>query len=375
MRASIIAMLASLGGAGCGPPAVDRPAEPRTVSAPLVATERGPRGGRLVFIDETGARLAELTTVTPVVVRDVGAAWSPDGRFIAFESSRGRPAIGESSLWMLPARSGQTPRRITFGDGTDRDACWTPDGAAIIYAAIARSGDNFDLWRLPVRFEGERPVPGAPVRLTSTAENELYPSVSPDGRYIVYQRATDADGSTIWRMPVAGGPAERLTAGPADLTPAYSPDGTRLAFARGRYVDMPAGAPGPRSRLDIDLYEMPAAGGEARLVIAEPYADQLGPRWDREGRLLFATSVYRAADDDAPVLSSVTLVNLSEEPRVLRALHDPAVVATRSGVAITPRESLDVAALGQLRPYLDALLEVLQDELRERENRGVDASD
>jgi Tol biopolymer transport system component len=310
--------------------------------------------------------------VAPVVVRDVGAAWSPDGRFIAFESSRGRSAIGESSLWMIPARSGQTPRRITFGDGTDRDACWTPDGTALIYAAIARSGDNFDLWRLPVRFEGERPVPGTPVRLTSTPENELYPSVSPDGRYIVYQRATDADGSTIWRMPIAGGPAERLTAGPADLTPAYSPDGAHLAFARGRYVALPEGAPGPRTRLDIDLYQMPAAGGEATLVIAEPYADQLGPRWDREGRLLFATSVYRAVDDDQPVLSSVTFVDLWETPLVLRALHDPAVVATRSGVAITPRESPNAGVLGRLRPYVEALLEVMQDQLREREEAATE---
>lgn len=367
-RAGIIAVLGALGLA-CGPPPPEQPTSKAAISAPLVATERGPRGSRLVFIDETGARLAELTPVAPVVVRDVGAAWSPDGRFIAFESSRGRDDVGESSLWIVPARSGQTPRRITFADGTDRDACWTPDGRALIYASITRGGDNFDLWRLPIRFDGERPVPGTPVRLTSTPENELYPSVAPDGRHIVYQRATDADGSMIWRIPIEGGAAERLSAGPADLTPSYSPDGAMVAFARGRYIELPAGTPGERNKVDIDLYAMPAGGGAPTLVIAEPYADQLGPRWDREGRLLFATSVYRSAETDDAVLSSVTFVDLWEKPLVLRALHDPAVVETRSGVAITPLASPNAGALDRLRPYVEALLEVLQDELRAREYR------
>jgi Tol biopolymer transport system component len=338
-------------------PATDRP------RAPIVATERGPRGGRLVWIDEGGRRVAELTPIETVAVRDVSASWSPDGRWIAFESTRGRAGLEETSIWIIAARTGARPHRLTTGQGTDAHPTWTPDGRSIVCASIGKSADNFDLWRLDLDLSGDVPRLAERVRLTDTPENEMHPSVSPDGRTIVYQRATDADGSAIWSMPAGGGAGRAITDGPADLTPSLSPNGEVIAFVRGRTVTLPKGG----TRIDTDLFLIPAAGGDSQLVVPNPFADEHGPRWSASGRYLFATTLYRAAETDAAVLGSVTFVDLTEKPRTLRALHDPAAVTTRTSPALGGTE-LDPGRLAGHEPYPKALFRFLSDLQRRRDD-------
>jgi tricorn protease len=72
-----------------------------------------------------------------------------------------------------------------------------------------------------------RPVAGGNVDLPR------YPSISPDGKSIVFSWHGD-----LWKVPSEGGTALRLTSHPADdLTSAWSPDGASVAFLSNRGGD------------------------------------------------------------------------------------------------------------------------------------------
>jgi Tol biopolymer transport system component len=73
------------------------------------------------------------------------------------------------------------------------------------------------------------------VQLTSIAGYETYPSISPDGKALVYVSTADGDAD-IYYQRVGGQTAINLTADCSDLDtqPAFSPDGERIVFRSGR---------------------------------------------------------------------------------------------------------------------------------------------
>ncbi|MGW2706788.1 TolB family protein [Streptomyces sp. NPDC001340] len=74
---------------------------------------------------------------------DRGAAWSPDGTYIAFSSERGGdPVTGTASgLWTVDPDSGRL-RRLTGGDFEDLDPAWWPDGRSLVCVRAAHRPDG-----------------------------------------------------------------------------------------------------------------------------------------------------------------------------------------------------------------------------------------
>lgn len=358
-----------MGIGGCGPLDPQPQDTTHTASAepvavpPIVLTERGGRGGRLVFVNEAGERVADLTEIGPVPVRDNSPAWSPDGRWVVFASSRGRQGLLRTSLWIVAAEPGAQPRRLTSDDADDRDPVWTPDGTAVVFASD-REG-RFDLWRLDLTLGryGSPMAAGEPVRITRSDHHALHPSVSPDGTRIVYTEVDFESGrSALWMW--RDGEAHQLTEGPADATPAWSPDGTTIAFAA--LVLRKSGAQ------DTDIFLVDADGGNRRLLVDEPLATQTDPEWSLDGRFLFSTSLYRSIETGKPVLSSVTFVDRRAPEPVVQALHDPVLVASRAGLTLA-RRPLDAALLGRNPGYAEALRRAMKQELI-RHERGQPAA-
>ncbi len=282
----------------------------------LVAVERGAQGSRLVLVDEEGLRQRVLTeSGSEEKTLDLMPAWSPDGRWIVFASSRERGApIGERySLWMVAAlEANAQPVRLTHDASIDWMPTWTPDGRAIVFASTGASG-SFDLWRLDLE-PGAPPRPGKLTRLTSTATEDWHPAISPDGKRLAYV-AVDGEVHHLMVASIDGSDASELTEGDE---PCWAPDGTWIAYVA------PAMA-----RDDLDVWRIAARGGGRAQLIDDDIADEHTPRFSTDGCWLLATSLLRNATGQivtstlvvAPLCSKATprwqgLVDVHPNPRL-----------------------------------------------------------
>ncbi len=309
----------------------------------LVATERSSRGGRLVRVSSDGARQSALTKLPSGSLNlDRSPVFTPDGAYLVFVSNRDREGLSDTSLWIVSEGGGQ-PKRLTDGAAVDRDPRISPDGLWL-YFCSDRNG-SFDIYRARLNAADARLGPLQAV--TSVDSQVLSPSLSPNGQELSYMAVDAAGRSSIWRTHADGGAEPtQLSPGPMDMTPAWGNVNT-IAFA-----SRAAG------RDDADLFLMDADGSNRRSLFDAPNTDETGPRWSKDGRYVFAIGMYRSARDGKPLLGSVVFVDMREKKRVLRALHDPAVVESRIGLGLAPVK-LDAKLMHRNDSYRDALKKVV----------------
>jgi len=132
---------------------------------------------------------------------------------------------GEANVWVGPAGEAARIRQITSGRANNGRAgvSWTPDGR-IVYAA--QEGGVSHTWIMQADGTGAR-------QLTSRTRSNNQPSVTADGRYIVF-RSIRTGTWNIWRMDLDGGNVKQLTEGGNDNWPRPSPDGRWVVFSSTR---------------------------------------------------------------------------------------------------------------------------------------------
>jgi len=121
-------------------------------------------------------------------------AWSPDGRWIAFEADRDRD---DPEIYLANSVDGTNQQRLTYTRALDEVPSWTPDSRQILFSSDmhdAPQSGTYDIYIMNVDGSDQR-------RLTVTPGMASYPSMSIDGEKVVYTYQGKEDSSSnIWIM-------------------------------------------------------------------------------------------------------------------------------------------------------------------------------
>ena len=210
----------------------------------------------------TGRRRATLVrTGAMVLLIPLAAAAAWLAGYRLTRSGAGRPAVA----------GGATFQQLTTQSGVELFPSISPDGKTVVY--VGYSSGNADLYLQ--RVDGRNAI-----NLTrDTPEDDIQPAFSPDGSQIAFR--SERGGGGIFLMGATGESVRRLT--DSGFNPAWSPDGKEIAVAD-------EGIQTPLSRnVKSRLWAVDVATGAKRIVTrgdaveSSWSGDSVQPSWSPHG--------------------------------------------------------------------------------------------
>lgn len=230
-----------------------------------------------------------------------GAAISPDGKMVAYgvTVTDWEQDAFVRHLWLADVETGRT-RQLTRGKKSANDAAWSPDGRWMAFSSDREGGKNQIFLIAP---DG-----GEALQLTKSETGVGSFAWSPDGKAVAYLAAEkqpedrrnhfgdfevvrrDYAHTHLWTVDVAEAlkaPAagKQLTKGKDFSVSAFdwSPDGRRIAFSATVNPDLVQSG-------TADIYVLTLESGAVKKIVSQPGPD-VGPRWSPDGQWI----VFRSA--------------------------------------------------------------------------------
>lgn len=204
--------------------------------------------------------LAGIQTRLTDSISAFAPAISPDGNEIVYSFSPG-PEMTDSQLWRM-GRDGSDRFPLTNLDGGAWDAVWSPDGGRILFASML--GENVQLFTINAN--------GSDLRQVTTNEglrgrSDWSPLGNLMSTYI----------GTLWSREIAvfapdGSNLTFITDGGNNLAPSFSPDGEWIVFTS--YLDHFQKADG------CEIYIIRIDGSDRRRLTDNDFCDWQ-PRWGK----------------------------------------------------------------------------------------------
>jgi len=334
--------------------------------------------------------------------KDSSPVWSPDGKALAFLSTRD----GNSQVYVLTMEGGEA-REVTHLSTSADLLKWSPDGKTIAFTSSVYPDCKDDacnstrdaekeknrikahvyeqlLYRHWTHwFEGKRshlfvvPVDGnaTPRDLTAGANYDVPPderggpgdfNFAPDGKEICFTAVTDkveaiSTNGDLFLVPATGGEAKNITsANPGfDGNPVYSPDGRYIAYHAQLTPEYES------DRWRVMLYDRQSGKNENLSEGFDRSANELA--WSADSK-----TIYFTAENETLQLIYAMAARAGAEPKTIIAeSHNTAISLSSDGKTLAfERSSLTVPAevfaaasdgsgLRQLTHHNDAILAAL----------------
>ncbi len=191
----------------------------------------------------------------------LGVEWLRDGKIIY-----GSTASGKEDIWLMNA-DGSNQKQLTTTAGANFEPTVSADGRTMVYVSKAADAAPH-LWKMNLET-------GECAQLTNGV-SELRPDISPDGRWVVYMSLVK-DSSTVWKTSIDGGEAAIQISDKITSVPRFSPDGRFIACFY---------------RADVNTFSklavIPFDGGEPVKVFDKALTTivESGIQWTPDGRAL-----------------------------------------------------------------------------------------
>jgi dipeptidyl aminopeptidase/acylaminoacyl peptidase len=192
--------------------------------------------------------------------------WSPDGKYLAFTSSRNG---GKSQVWLLNRLGGEAVKLTDVTQGVN-DFEWSPDGSRLVLVLQDPKPEEAEAEK-----DKDKPAPAKPKTQPPYVIDRLQFKEDTVG-YLDNRR------THLYVFHVENKTVTQVTSGNFDDSqPAWSPDGKQLAFTSNRTM------PDPDASRDTNIWVVAAdntdKGAHVTQITTNPGADSQ-PAWSPDGK-------------------------------------------------------------------------------------------
>jgi len=253
---------------------------------------------------------------------------SPDGKWIAYVQGTVRLAENKTvrHIWLVPAEGGE-PKQLTRGEGSDTRPRWSPEGKSIAF--MSTRGGSSQIWMIRVDGGESRQITSLSTeadgvtwarsantllftskvfpscadddcnskRLDERAKGKVKAQIIDELLFRHWAEYREGKYTHLFAVSAEGGKPRDLTPGAVDSPTwflgapdgyAISPDGKEVCFTSNR-----SGGSSIAWTTNNDLLLVPAEGGEPKNITGDNPGSDASPQYSPSGRYIAYTSQAR----------------------------------------------------------------------------------